>query len=89
VWAFHADAILAGKAGQTHAHRARRRRLRHADDEPIEGRDVHVRDEAEQALDQMKSLLDAIYTNAFILRLPPDAAPPSAEAAGEPPVVPS
>jgi hypothetical protein len=35
-----------------------------------------------QTLEQMKNLLDAIYTNAFILKLPPpEAAPPAPEQA--------
>jgi hypothetical protein len=86
VWNVTPDAILIGKAGQTPARIALQdlvsitpmtnaskvamfRFATKQNPDPVEDRCM--------ALDQMKNLIDAIYTNAFILKLPPPEAAPA------------
>jgi hypothetical protein len=95
IWNVQADAILIGKSQQTPARTAltdvvsvtpmtnasKAAMFKFAtkqNPDPVEERCM--------ALEQMKGLLDAIYTNAFILKLPPPAPEP---VAAEPAAAPS
>jgi hypothetical protein len=97
IWNVQADAILMGKAGQpptrvplqdivsitpmTNPSKvAVFKFATKQNQDPVEERCV--------GLDQMKILIDAIYTNAFILKLPPpDAAGPAPPAGEAPPPI--